>query len=204
MENKVSGMDATVQAILDFWFLPAGAPGHGAARAEWFRKDERFDRQIGARFGALVDQALDAGLGAVFPQWGMAPAAQLARILVLDQFTRNLGRGAPRAFAGDRQALAIAVAMVAGGADLALPPQQRAFVYMPFEHAEDTAMQAEAIRCFTALAEAAPGFESMLDFAYRHQSVILRFGRFPHRNAVLGRVSTARERAFLALPGSSF
>jgi uncharacterized protein (DUF924 family) len=123
---------------------------------------------------------------------------------VLDQFTRNAFRGTARAFAGDARALAAAQAMVGAGQDLALPPLRRAFVYLPYEHAESHAMQDEAVRLFTRLAAQAPGFESMLDYAQRHHAVIARFGRFPHRNAALGRASTPDEIAFLAEPGSGF
>ena len=193
-------MDAQAQAVLDFWFLPAEHPGHGQARAEWFRKDDAFDARIAERFGPLIDAAIDGGLR----DWEATPHGALARIIVLDQFTRNVYRGTPRAFAGDSQALALAVSLTQDGADQQLPPMLRAFAYLPFEHAEDLAMQARAVELFQLLAQAHPGFESMLDYAQRHQEVIARFGRFPHRNAILGRPSTPQEVAFLRQPGSSF
>lgn len=194
-----AAMHAGLDEVLDFWFPPA--PGPCAARAEWFRKDPDFDSRILLRFGALVGQALAGGLR----DWdGAGPHGSLARILLLDQFTRNAYRDTPAAFGGDAQALAAALALVDGGADLALPPWRRAFVYLPFEHAEDAAMQARAVALFSRLAEAEPGFDGMLDFARRHRDVIARFGRFPHRNRILGRASTAPELAFLGQPGSGF
>ncbi len=193
-------MDAQAQAVLDFWFLAPDNPGHGQSRAEWFRKDDAFDAQIRERFGALIDTAIDGGLR----DWAATPRGALAQILVLDQFTRNVYRGTPRAFAGDPQALALAVALTQNGQDQELEPTLRAFVYMPFEHAEDLAMQARAVELFQLLAQSREGFESTLDYAQRHQEVIARFGRFPHRNAILGRDSTPEELAFLQQPGSRF
>lgn len=179
--------------VLDFWF--------NQPPKNWFRKNPAFDAEIRARFGATIDLALGGGLR----DWDAhgAPGI-LARILVLDQFTRNAWRGTPASFAGDALALVDASGLVARGADRALAPQQRAFTYLPFEHAEDAAMQARAIDLFTALAAHYPGFDDTLDYARRHGAVIARFGRFPHRNAILGRVSTPQEIAFLAEPGSGF
>ena len=191
---------AEAQAVLDFWFGSEGSATHGSQRREWFAKDDAFDRSIGERFGATVEQALRGELDA----WADEPRSALARILLLDQFTRNAFRGTPRAFAGDPQALAAASAMVGARHDEQLPAFMRAFVYLPFEHAESLAMQDEAVRLFTRMAAADPAFESMLDYAHRHRAVIERFGRFPHRNAILGRRSTAEEIAFLEQPGSSF
>ena len=193
-------MDAQAQAVLDFWFLPPDNPGYGQSRAEWFRKDEAFDARIAERFGALIDDALAGGLRA----WEATPHGALARLIVLDQLTRNVHRGTPRAFAGDAQALALAQSLTEQGLDQQLPPMLRAFAYLPFEHAEDLAMQARAVELFQLLSQAQPGFESMLDYAQRHQEVIARFGRFPHRNAILGRPSTPQEVTFLRQPGSSF
>ena len=193
-------MDAQAQAVLDFWFLPPDNPGYGQARAQWFRKDDAFDARIAELFGALIAAALDGGLR----DWEATPHGALARIIVLDQFTRNVHRGTPRAFAGDEQALALAVSLTQDGLDQQLPPMLRAFAYLPFEHAEDLAMQARAVDLFQRLSQPQPGFESMLDYAQRHQEVIARFGRFPHRNAILGRASTPEEVEFLRQPGSSF
>jgi uncharacterized protein (DUF924 family) len=193
-------MDAQAQAVLDFWFLAPDNPGHGQSRAEWFRKDDAFDAQIRERFGALIDTAIDGGLR----DWAATPRGALALILLLDQFTRNVYRDTPRAFAGDEQALTLAVALTQNGQDQELEPTLRAFVYMPFEHAEDLAMQARAVELFQLLVQSREGFESMLDYAQRHQEVIARFGRFPHRNAILGRDSTPEELTFLQQPGSRF
>jgi uncharacterized protein (DUF924 family) len=188
------------QAVLDFWFGAEGSPEHGQLRAEWFRKDDAFDAQIAQRFGAPIEAALAGGL----TDWDTTPGGALARIVLLDQFTRNTLRHTPRAFAGDALALAAAQAMLARGQDQALPPLQRVFMALPFEHSEDLAMQAQSVQLFTALAAADPALAGYLDYAHRHHAVVARFGRFPHRNEVLGRVSTAEELAFLQEPGSRF
>lgn len=193
-------MESTAQQVLDFWFGSADAPDHGRARAAWFRKDADFDRRIVDQFGSLIETALAGGLA----HWQRDAGSALAQIVVLDQFTRNAFRDQPRAFAGDAAALAAARAMRAAGQDAGLLPVQRAFVYLPFEHAEDIAAQEQSVRLFAELAAAAPELASMLDYAQRHHAVIARFGRFPHRNAQLGRASSADELAFLQQPGSSF
>jgi uncharacterized protein (DUF924 family) len=194
-------MPVAMQDILDFWFLPAGSAGHGAMRPEWFRKDAQFDALIKARFGVLVEQAL---VGSLPYREHAGPAGMLARILLLDQFTRNVYRDTPQAFEGDAIALTLAQELLAAGGDLALPPVQRAFVYLPFEHAEDAALQQQSVALFTRLCREAPALSGMLDFAIRHRDVIARFGRFPHRNLMLGRASTPQEQQFLLEPGSSF
>jgi uncharacterized protein (DUF924 family) len=173
-----------------FWFADGMQ-----ARPEWFRKDAAFDAEIRRRFGPLIDAAIEDRLDG----WGDDAASALARIVLLDQFTRNVFRDTPRAFAGDAQALAAARAMVASGQDLELAPLQRVFVYLPFEHAEDLDAQHEGVRLFERL-----GLEDYAEWARKHLTVIERFGRFPHRNAVLGRPSTPEEEAFLAQPGSRF
>lgn len=197
-------MNAQARAVFDFWFQPSEGQAADAPRREWFQKDDDFDREIAGRFGGLIEQALEGGLR----HWDEeGPQSALARILVLDQFCRNVHRGTPLAFAGDPQALRGALAMVEARQDLALPPLQRGFVYLPFEHAEDMAMQERAVALFERMHDAeptAPGVAGMLDFARRHREVIKRFGRFPHRNAILGRVSTPEEQAFLQQPGSGF
>lgn len=186
------------QDVLDFWFLPATDPGYGQQRGAWFRKDAQFDADIQQRFATTIALAVAGGLR----EWDEqgAPGA-LARIIVLDQFTRNAGRDTPAAFAGDALALACAQQLVASGADRTLLPVQRWFAYMPFEHSEDPAMQAESIALFTRLAQDAAGFDGVLDYAHRHRGVIARFGRFPHRNAILGRASTPEEQEYLAAGG---
>jgi uncharacterized protein (DUF924 family) len=187
-------------AVLEFWFGPRNTPAWGQERPEWFRKDDAYDEQIRSRFGALIDAALQAGSIEDWPTpWGV-----LARIILLDQFPRNVFRGSPRSFAGDPLALALARRLVSEGGDLALPPVPRGFAYLPFEHAEDLAMQDESVRLFGRLAASHPASIRSLEFAERHRAIIARFGRFPHRNAVVGRASTADETAFLQTQGSRF
>ena len=187
-------------AVLDFWFGAPGSSEFGSARKAWFAKDAAFDASIRERFGALVERALRGE----FEAWSAEPRSALAQVIVLDQFTRNAFRGTPRSFAGDARALAAASRMVGARQDEALPPFMRGFVYLPFEHAEGLAMQDEAIRLFTRLVSEAPEHGDMLDYAHRHRDVIERFGRFPHRNDILGRQSTAEEAAFVKQPGSGF
>lgn len=188
------------QAVLDFWFAAEGDPEHGAVRDLWFRKSEATDRQIAECFGPLIEQALRGEL----ETWAAEPHSALAHIVLLDQFTRNTFRDTPRAFAGDKRALAAAMAMVGSRQDEALLPVQRVFVYLPFEHAEGIVMQEEALRLFTRLVAEAPELQNMLDYAQRHHDVVQRFGRFPHRNEILGRQSTTDEIEFLKQPGSRF
>ena len=186
--------------MLDFWFAAEGEPEHGAVRDLWFRKSDETDRQINERFGPLIEQGLRGELEA----WAAEPQTALAQIVLLDQFTRNSFRDTPRAFAGDKRALAAAMAMVGARQDENLLPVQRVFVYLPFEHAEGIGMQEEALRLFTRLVADAPELQNMLDYAQRHHDVVQRFGRFPHRNVILGRQSTAEEIEFLKQPGSRF
>jgi uncharacterized protein (DUF924 family) len=181
--------------LLDFWF---GASPH-ATRAEWFRKDSAFDATIRARFGG----ALEAALAGASPPPDGDVFDSLAHVVLLDQFTRNAFRNTPRAFAGDGLALATAIAVVDARRDALLDRFERLFLYLPFEHAEDVAMQERAVALFRRLAEEHedPG---QLEWAEKHAAIIRRFGRFPHRNAILGRESTPGEIAFLKLPGSRF
>ncbi len=187
------------QRILDFWFLPENDPGHGKPRPEWLRKDPAFDALILSRFGETTAGAL-AG---AWTEWDREPRGALARIIVLDQFTRNTFRDTPRAFAGDAPALAAARAMIESGRDSTLAAIERWFAYLPFEHAEDMAMQERSVELFNALAKE-PGLGNIAEYAVRHRDIIARFGRFPHRNRILGRSSTPEEIEFLKLPGSSF
>jgi uncharacterized protein (DUF924 family) len=188
---------STPAEVLAFWF---GEPATRTPRREWFQKDAGFDAAIRTRFGALLEAALADGLR----HWRATPQAALARIVLLDQFTRNAFRDTPRAFAGDALALADAQALVAHGDDLALPPLMRWFAYLPYEHSESLAVQRESMRVFDALASAHPALADAREWAQRHFVIVQRFGRYPHRNAVLGRTSTAEEEAFLREPGSSF
>lgn len=191
--------DPRAGAVLDFWFGAPGAPEHGTARAEWFRKDAAFDDAIRTRFGALVDEAVVGGLAG----WADDDRGALAECLVCDQFPRNLFRGEARSFALDPRALALARRLVAEGRDARLAPLERVFVYLPFEHSESLADQHEAVRLLGALRDD-PHAGGYHEWAVKHREVIERFGRFPHRNEALGRPSTAQELAFLAQPGSRF
>lgn len=186
--------------VLEFWFGTPELADTEAVTARWFRKDPAFDDEIRQRFGPLVERALAGEL----QDWAWQPGPALARILLLDQFTRNALRDTPRAFAGDALALAAAQQMVMQAQDQALPPLRRVFVYLPFEHAESLAAQEESMRLFTRLAEEVPALAGYLDYARRHHEIVERFGRFPHRNALLGRASTPEEAAFLLQPGSGF
>lgn len=188
------------EAVLDFWFGAPDSPDYGQMRKVWFRKDAAFDALLRERFGALID----AGLAGELDAWTATPCGALALVIVLDQFPRNCRRGSALAFAGDDRALALAQQLVASGADRQLPTRfHRMFAYLPFEHAESMDMQRESLRRFGELARE-PDCAGFYDYAVRHALVIERFGRFPHRNAALGRVSTDAERAFLREPGSSF
>ncbi len=193
-------MPAAAEAVLDFWFGAPTSAEFGHARKAWFAKDDAFDQTIRERFGALIEQALRGELEA----WADDARSALAQILLLDQFTRNAFRGTARAFAGDARALAAASRMVGARQDEALPPFMRAFVYLPFEHAEGLAMQDEAVRLFKRLVAGGDDPQKLLDYAQRHRAMIERFGRFPHRNEILGRHSTAEEIAYLKQPGSGF
>jgi uncharacterized protein (DUF924 family) len=185
----------TPTEILAFWF---GPPPH-ATRDVWFRKDPTFDAAIRERFGA----AATAALSGEFTTWDATPQGALARVILLDQFTRNLHRDTPLGFAGDALALGIAEQAIARGFDRELDRFERWFLYLPFEHSEDAAMQQRSLALFGQLAEAT-GDRTPLEWAEKHAAVIRRFGRYPHRNATLGRASTTEELAFLAQPGSSF
>ena len=177
-----------IDEIVAFWF-------ETLKPEDWYRKNPAIDAAITARFNATYE-ALKTG---VPPEWVGEPKGILAAILVLDQFLRNMFRDDARAFATDQAALALAKRAISEGTDMRLAPEQRAFIYLPFQHAETRDDQARSIELFTAL-----GNPNNLDFALRHQAIIARFGRFPHRNSVLGRASTAEELAFLQEPGSSF
>jgi uncharacterized protein (DUF924 family) len=188
-----------LQAILDFWFLPEGHADHGQYRAAWFEKNEAFDAEIRGHFAPDLEMAASGG----FDHLTDKPPGALAVVLILDQFPRNLFRGQARAFAYDDKARAVARRAVDGGIDTQLLPVQRMFLYLPFEHSEDLADQA---RCVALCQAMPPGSlrDNCVDYAQRHQAIIQRFGRFPHRNAALSRASTPAEIEFLKQPGSSF
>ncbi|MEO8296542.1 MAG: DUF924 family protein [Burkholderiales bacterium] len=174
--------------ILHFWF-------EQIQPAQWWKVDAAFDRLIAQRFADLHARAVCCELF----DWRTDPAGRLAEIIVLDQFSRNIYRGEPRAFAADPLALALAQEAVAAKADLALPQQQRVFLYMPYMHSESRRIHEVAERLFGD-----NGPADNLDFERRHKAIIDRFGRYPHRNHILGRPSTDEEIEFLKQPGSSF
>jgi uncharacterized protein (DUF924 family) len=178
----------THQDILDFWFEELTTRQH-------FVKDAALDALIRARFGTTLEAAARCELWA----WRATPQGRLAEIVVLDQFSRNAYRDTPRAFAQDALALVLAQELVASGQDRSLSIAQRAFAYMPYMHSESELVHAQAVALFSQ-----PGMEDNLNFELRHKEIVDRFGRYPHRNAVLGRTSSALELAFLSEPGSSF
>lgn len=186
-------------AVLAFWFGEPGSPEHGKPRAAWFAKDAAFDAEIRRRFLALH---ASAALGER-DRWRASPDTLLALVIVLDQFSRNLHRNDARAFSQDAAALAAAQEMIARGWDRERLPVERQFVYLPFEHAEDLAMQDRSIELFTSLENYAET-KGLTGWAEKHRVIIRRFGRFPHRNAALGRAATPEEAAFLKEPGSGF
>jgi uncharacterized protein (DUF924 family) len=190
---------AAAYGVRDFWFGAPGSLQHGKPRAEWFRKSDAYDTLIRERFAGLYEQAA-AGR---FAQWETSPLTLLALIIVLDQFPRNLFRDSPRAFATDGLALAAARRMIERRWDERLAVVERQFAYLPFEHAEDLTAQRESLRLFGLLARE-HGQADLLVWARKHAVIIERFGRFPHRNAVLGRASTPEEITFLQGPDSRF
>jgi len=197
MMTVAERMEAT--ALIDFWFGPPGSPTRFGQREVWFKADPAFDVQCRAQFGTLRERAA-AGACA---DWALEAEPCLALVLLLDQFPRNLFRGTAQAFATDAKAREAARTALGGGFDRSLPASWRQFIYLPFEHSEDLADQALSVELAAALARD-PAFARALDFAQRHHAIIVRFGRFPHRNAALGRKSTPEEEAFLKEPGSSF
>ena len=193
-----------IQAILHYWFDELDALGmcQQAQNKLWFQSRQETDREIEQRFGADVKQALAGDLN----HWVDKKDGLIALVILLDQFTRNIYRGTPAAFSGDRQALVLAETAVAGGADRRIATIHRVFLYIPYEHAEDLATQEAGIGCFDRLLEnchpdAGERVSGFRDYSVAHRDVITRFGRFPHRNAILGRDSTGEELAHLEQHG---
>ena len=186
--NKDSLSPELAESVLDFWFEELTPP-------HWWKKSAALDQSIKDRFGAM-HSAVSAGEGW---QWRKTARGRLAEIVVLDQFSRNIYRDVPGAFAADGMALVLAQEAVAKGADNDLPDAQKIFLYMPYMHSESLAVHQQAVKLFDM-----PGFEHNLDFELKHKAIIERFGRYPHRNNILGRQSTTEEREFLLTPGSSF
>lgn len=185
--------------ILEFWFGLPGDEGFGQSREAWWRKDPAFDAQIRSRY---LDQYRRAVAGEL-DSMAQASEGALALILMLDQYSRNMFRGKPEAYASDEQALGLAHEALGAGFDQAVPPLWRGFFYMPFEHSETLADQDLSVSLFAALPVKKEWDETMAA-AHRHREIIARFGRFPHRNEILGRESTPEEIEFLKQPNSSF
>ena len=191
-------MPSTPADVLDFWF-------DSDSEALWYERNDAFDAAIGKRFGDTLEAALRGDLDG----WTETPEGWLALLIVRDQFSRNLYRHDARAWAGDPGTQVLALDGIAQGYDQRLAPMQRVFAYMPLEHAESPVLQQHCVRLFERLLACQPEaqrprFQNYLDYARRHHDVIARFGRFPHRNAVLGRTDTPAEQAYLATPGAGF
>jgi len=196
------------EQVLDFWFGACGPDGalDRAKQRMWFSDGRNYDAVIRKKFGKLHRRAARGELDA---EWAATPRGRVALIVVLDQFSRHIHRGKPAAFAQDPAAQRLAAAGVEQGVDRGLIPAQRAFFYLPFEHAEDVKLQRVSTRAFERLAtEVAPAwrkdYTSFADYAGHHRDIVERFGQFPHRNSILGRASTPEEIEFLKEPGSSF
>jgi uncharacterized protein (DUF924 family) len=185
--------------LLEFWFTPGGPSERDRLRDIWFEATPEFDAAIAEHFRADYDRAT-AG---IYEPWRDAPQTCLALILLLDQLPRNLFRSSPRAYATDAAALGTASEAVARGYDCAVAPLRRCFFYLPFQHSKSLADQETGICLYAALPEH-PDKGGFGEAARRHHEIIARFGRFPHRNGILGRPSTAEERDFLQQPGSAF
>ncbi|RUO21818.1 DUF924 family protein [Aliidiomarina haloalkalitolerans] len=183
MSKVVSAKD-----VLDFWFKEL-------SQAQWFAKDDALDKTISQRFQATLSAAAQCELF----DWRETTAGRLAEIIVLDQFSRNIYRDRPEAFANDALALALAQETVRLGLDSELTRTQKAFLYMPYMHSKSLPIHDVALRLYDQ-----PGLEYNLEFEIKHRDIIVRFGRYPHRNELLGRASTDAEIAFLKQPGSSF
>lgn len=181
-------MATTSDDILGFWFRELKPE-------QWYKSDPALDAEIARRFGAIHETLSQR----VPHERRKSPRDVLAAVIVLDQFSRNIHRGAPRAFAADAAALELALDAVNTALDRKLTTVERQFLYMPFQHSEDAAVQTQSVSLFAALGDA-----NVLEYACAHRDVVARFGRFPHRNAILGRASTPEEISFLKLPGSSF
>lgn len=188
LSKRTPALATDAADVLDFWF---GA----LTPKQWWSKDPVLDRAIAERFGALLERAARCELHA----WRRTPHGRLAEVIVLDQFPRNIHRDTPGAFACDPLALALAQEAVARGDDAALSPTERVFLYLPYMHSESAAIQALSVALYER-----NGLVDNLDFAQRHKAIIDRFGRYPHRNEILGRPSTTEELAFLKEPGSRF
>ena len=197
-------MEKPFERILSFWFGSSADDAKERA-TRWWKKDPAFDQEIRAQFEADLLRATRGELDA----WLEEPESSVAFVVLLDQFSRNMYRDTPEAFAQDERALAATLQGMERGFDARLAPLRRYFFYMPLMHAEDRAIQRRSVETFEKLAqEKDTGFDGMLrgaaDYARRHREIVERFGRFPHRNNILERTTTGEEAAFLLTPGSSF
>ncbi len=193
------GLRGRVEELLRFWFGAPGSPEYGRPRAQWYRRDPEFDESCRAGFEGDLETA-ERG------KWESArgdPRGALALTLLFDQIPRNIFRGSPRAFATDGRALAVAHQAIDDGHDVALPLVLRRFFYLPFEHSERLEDQQRSV-VLNRAATGGPGGQEAVDYALRHLTIIERFGRFPHRNEVLGRTSTAEEQSYLENGGERF
>jgi uncharacterized protein (DUF924 family) len=193
--------------VLTYWFGDPAAAGWPFVKAElWFGHAEATDEEIRERFRARYDALMAEPLDALLQG---SPRERLARILVFDQFTRNMFRGSGAMYDADPRALDIALDLIVRGDDARLLPLERVFVYLPLEHAEHPVLQRQCVRLFARLLEDAPSgqrplFTNYLEYAHKHEAVVAQFGRFPHRNALLGRANTPQEAEYLAQPGAGF
>ena len=176
------------ETIIHFWFTELND-------AQRFAKDEALDARLRQRFEATLQAAIAGELY----EWRRSALGRLAEIVVLDQFSRNIYRDTPAAFSQDAQALALAQELISRGLDQDVPTAQRAFAYMPYMHSESLLIHQQALALFSQT-----GLEGSLAFEHKHRKILEQFGRYPHRNQILGRASTASEIAFLKTPGSSF
>jgi uncharacterized protein (DUF924 family) len=187
------------QKVLDFWFGAPGSAEHGRPREVWFKSTPRFDYDTRMALQELQSAAASGGLNG----WAEDPDGALALVILLDQVPRNIFRGSPAAYQFDPLARAIAAMAYGQGFDQKQPPIRRWFLYLPFMHSEALIDQQRSISLFEQLIDDLDSRASIIS-AHRHHDIIARFGRFPHRNAILGRESTPEELAFLKEPGSGF
>ena len=192
-------MQSSPADVLAFWFGREDDPGYGEFRSQWFQKDGAFDREVTDRFGDLYERAAAGELDA----WREEAESCLALVIVLDQFPRNMFRGDARTHTTDGKALDAAKYAIERALDRELPAFGRMFLYMPFMHAENVEDQRRSVELFERLA-AEPGGPDVVEYAVGHREIVERFGRFPHRNAILGRETTPEEAEFLTQPGSSY
>lgn len=193
-------LEPAIQGILNYWFGALGGADDDQIRPLWFQKNTATDADIRQRFAPLIEAALAGRLAA----WSDSAPARLARVLLLDQFTRNVYRGTAKSFAGDALALQDTLALLERDLLPTLTPLQVWFALMPLEHAENLALQDRSVAEFTALVQRDSRLADALAYAHKHRDVIVRFGRYPHRNALLGRPSTPEELRYLAQAGAGF